>query len=403
MANRNVILVDPAHRDSLKPFTWARPLSSIRIGILSIAEKWERRMDANISYSVPEYLQTKFPTQIESENILIQAHLLPSNELIEIVNTLELGEFLTCKDQWLAARLSKEQSLEFLEKKNIAPFQKQNVDEYLVRGIQNLWELFQWNEFELNADFQLITRGRTSAVADASNKLIGDQLFIEEGGHISCSIINTTTGPVYIGKHAQIMEGCMIRGGLALCDRAQLKMGAKIYGATTIGPDSRVGGEVNNSVIQGYSNKAHDGFLGNSVIGEWCNIGADSNNSNLKNNYDEVKLWNYTSKRFIPTGTIFCGLMMGDHAKCGINTMFNTGTVVGYGANVFGDGFPRQYIPEFAWGGAAGFTTFQLAKFYQTANAVMDRRDQNFNDVDQKIAMHIFNESVAQRSWEKVN
>ncbi len=401
MANKNLILVEPTHRDSLKPFSWSRPVSTFRIGILTIAEKWARRMEANISNSVPEYLQTKFPVQIEAENYLVQSHLLPSSELIEIILSLSSGEFLMCKDNWIAGRLSKDQTLEFLDKRNIATFKKQSIDEYLVRGIQNLWEIFQWNEYELNADYNLITKGRTSEVADASNKIIGDKIFIEQGGQLTCSIINTTTGPVYIGKHAQIMEGCMIRGGLALCDKAQLKMGAKIYGATTIGPDSRVGGEVNNSVIQGYSNKGHDGFLGNSVIGEWCNIGADSNNSNLKNNYDEVKLWNYTAKRFIPTGTIFCGLMMGDHAKCGINTMFNTGTVVGYGANVFGDGFPRQYIPEFAWGGASGFNTFQLDKFYQTANAVMNRRDMSFEEVDKRIAKQIFDESAASRSWEK--
>jgi UDP-N-acetylglucosamine diphosphorylase/glucosamine-1-phosphate N-acetyltransferase len=401
MAERNIILLDPAHRDALKPFTWARPVSSIRIGILTIAEKWQQRMNADISYDVPDYLVSKFPIKIEEENILIQAHLLPSLELTELIKTLSSGEFLVHKDSWVAAKLTKEQTHEFLAGKNLFAFKKQNVDEYVIRGIQHVWDIFQWNEFELNADFELITRGRMSQEADASNKIIGNELFIEEGAKLSCSIINTTTGPVYIGKNAMVMEGCMIRGSLALCEQSQLKMGAKIYGATTIGPDCRVGGEVNNSVIQGYSNKAHDGFLGNSVVGEWCNIGADSNNSNLKNNYDEVKVWNYSSKRFIPTGTIFCGLMMGDHAKCGINTMFNTGTVVGYGANVFGDGFPRQYIPEFAWGGAAGFSTFQLDKFYQTANAVMGRREKSFSETDQKIARFIFNESMNSRSWEK--
>lgn len=401
MADRNVILVEPSHRNSLKPFSWARPIASFRIGILTIAEKWERRLNAQISYAVPEYLKISFPLQVENENILIQSHMLPSQEFIEILDTISIGEFIVCQGQWIAGKLGKSQTLDFLANGNYTVFKTQAVDEYLFRGIRNLWEIFQWNSYELEADFELITQGRKSEPADDSNKIIGDKLFLEEGSKISCSIINTQTGPVYIGKHAQIMEGCMIRGGLALCDKAQLKMGAKIYGATTIGPDSRVGGEVNNSVIQGYSNKAHDGFLGNSVIGEWCNIGADSNNSNLKNNYEEVKVWNYETCRFMPTGTIFCGLMMGDHSKCGINTMFNTGTVVGYGANVFGDGFPRQYIPEFAWGGASGFTTFQLDKFFQTAHAVMNRRDLNFSEADRQITEVIFTESASSRSWEK--
>jgi UDP-N-acetylglucosamine diphosphorylase/glucosamine-1-phosphate N-acetyltransferase len=401
MISRNLILVDPIHRDHFKPFCWARPVSSFRLGILSIAEKWGRRLNASISYALPEYLQEKFPLQLEDENLLIQSNMLPSSQLLEIMPTLSKGEFLVCQDEWIAARLSKEQTLEFLSGQNFNAFKKQSVDSYLMRRIQNLWEIFQWNAYELEADFLLLTRGRSSVRAEDTNKIIGSNIFIEEGAVISSSIINTTNGPVYIGKNAEIMEGCMIRGGLALCENAQLKMGAKIYGATTIGPDSRVGGEVNNSVIQGYSNKAHDGFLGNSVVGEWCNIGADSNNSNLKNNYEQVKLWNYHEKKFKPTGSIFCGLMMGDHAKCGINTMFNTGTVVGYGANVFGDGFPRQYIPEFAWGGAAGFSTFQLDKFFQTASAVVHRRGYEFTVQDQSIARCIFNESMPSRSWEK--
>jgi UDP-N-acetylglucosamine diphosphorylase/glucosamine-1-phosphate N-acetyltransferase len=401
MADKNLILIDPAHRDSLKPFAWSRPVSSFRIGILTIAEKWGRRLNAEVSNSLPEYLSPKFTLKVADKNFLVQSHLLPSKQLVEIIEKLDVGELLINKDTWIAAHFTKEQTFEFLSNKDISTFKTQQVDDYLVRGIHNLWEIFQWNEFELNADYDLITEGRISEVPDPSNKITGERIFIEEGARISNSIINTTTGPVYIGAHAEIMEGCMIRGGLALCENAQLKMGAKIYGATTIGPESRVGGEVNNSVIQGYSNKAHDGFLGNSVIGEWCNIGADSNNSNLKNNYDEVKLWSYAAKRFVPTGSIFCGLMMGDHAKCGINTMFNTGSVVGYGANVFGDGFPRQYIPEFAWGGAGGFTTFQLDKFYQTANAMMHRRNLNFNNLDERIAAYIFEETAASRSWEK--
>ncbi len=397
----NIIFVDPILRDHLKPFCWSRPVASIRIGILTIAEKWTCRLQLPVSYAVPEYLQQKFPLNISEENLLIQANLLPSPSLMEIINSLGKEEFLVSQGDWVAARLSKNQTLDFLANQNTDRFKQQSVDAFMIRKIQHLWEIFQWNDYELKADYEWITRGRKSQSIDGNTKIIGNQIFIEEGATIHASIINTTTGPVYLGKNAEIMEGCMIRGGLALCENAMLKMGAKIYGATTIGPDSRIGGEVNNSVIQAYSNKAHDGFLGNSVIGEWCNIGADTNNSNLKNNYEEVKLWNYQDKKFKPTGTQFCGLMMGDHAKCGINTMLNTGTVIGYGANVFGDGFPRQYIPEFAWGGASGFTTFHTDKFFQTAQAVMSRRNQSFSNMDKNIALAIFNESKPMRTWEK--
>lgn len=401
MSIRNLILVDPIHIDSLKPLSWARPVASFRIGILRIFEKWEFALNCKVSFSVPEYLQEKFPLKIEEENILIQAHLLPSSDLAFIISKLAVGEFLVHGSQWVAANLNRDQTENFLTIKDFSAFKKQEVDSFLIRGIYNLWELFQWNAVELETDFKQLSNGRKSAAIDSSNRVIGNQIFVEEGAKISSSILNSTTGPIYIGRHAEIMEGCMIRGGLALCDSAQLKMGAKIYGATTIGPGSRIGGEVNNSVIQGNSNKAHDGFLGNSVLGEWCNIGADSNNSNLKNNYEAVKLWDYNAQRFIPTGTIFCGLIMGDHAKCGINTMFNTGTVVGYGANVFGDGFPRQFIPDFAWGGTAGFSTFQLAKFYQTANAVLQRRECTFDLQDQSIAEFIFMKTQFSRTWEK--
>jgi len=217
-----------------------------------------------------------------------------------------------------------------------------------------------------------------------------EHIFVEEGAKVECAILNASTGPIYIGKDAEIMEGAIVRGPLALCEHAALKMGAKIYGPTTIGPHSKVGGEVNNSVIIGYSNKGHDGFLGNSVLGEWCNIGADSNNSNLKNNYAEVKLWNYPQERFVNTGLTFCGLIMGDHSKCGINTMFNTGTVVGVNANIFGSGFPRNFVASFSWGGAAGFTTYKTADAFEVAARVFDRRGMVFNETEQEILQHVF-------------
>ncbi len=268
--------------------------------------------------------------------------------------------------------------------------------------IDHTYDLFSMNGVELARDFELITSGRHSAHLSKSNTVIGNgPVFIEETAVVEGATINASNGPVYVGHHAEIMEGSLIRGGLALCEGSIIKMGAKIYGPTTIGPHSRVGGEVNNSVILGYSNKGHDGFLGNSVIGEWCNIGADSNTSNLKNNYAEVRLWDYNTGRFAATGKQFCGLIMGDHSKCGINTMFNTGTVVGVSANIFGSGFPRNFIPSFAWGGAAGFSTFQLNKVYEVANVVMERRSVKLGDIDKNILSAVFEMTANYRFWEK--
>ncbi len=401
MNRRNLILVEPAHRDCFKPLTWARPLSSFRIGICTIAEKWALQLHAEVSPSCPDYLAEKFPVQIGEDNIIIPAHVLPGKELCHIINQLSFGEMLVQGDQMIAVRLDRQKTSAFLKQPSMEGHAISQLDAVYVRALSHLWELFQWNAYELEQDFELVTSGRQSGQVHESNVLLGDRVFIEEGTRIRASVINSEMGPVYIGKYAEIMEGSMIRGPFALCEKGQLKMGTKVYGPTTIGPGCRVGGEINNSIVQGFSNKAHDGFLGNSIVGEWCNIGADSNNSNLKNNYEEVKLWNYQLGRFEATGTQFCGLIMGDHAKCGINTMFNTGTVVGYGANVFGSGYPRQFIPDFAWGGAAGYSTFQLEKFFDTAQQVLLRRDQDFGDDDQRIAQYIFKASSAYRSWEK--
>jgi UDP-N-acetylglucosamine diphosphorylase/glucosamine-1-phosphate N-acetyltransferase len=268
--------------------------------------------------------------------------------------------------------------------------------------IKNTWDLFTLNEQELRIDFDLITHGRTSQPISSSNQVMGaHNIFLEEGASVECSILNATKAPIYIGKNAEIMEGCMIRDGLALCESATLKMGAKIYGATTIGPHSKAGGEINNSILIGHSNKGHDGFLGNSVLGEWCNIGADTNTSNLKNDYSNVKLWNYVTARFAPTGLQFCGLIMGDHSKCGINTMFNTGTVVGVYANVFGEGYPRNFIPSFSWGGNSGLITYKIDKALNTAERVLDRRGLTFNEDDKKIVEYLYEHTATYRTWEK--
>ena len=266
--------------------------------------------------------------------------------------------------------------------------------------IDHVWDIFSKNGDAIKQDFDLITKNKTSLHLSKSNTVIGDPklIFLEEGAIVEASILNTTAGPIYIGKDAEVMEGSMVRGPFALGEHSALKLGTKIYGPTTVGPHSKIGGEVNNSVIFGYSNKGHDGFLGNSVIGEWCNLGADTNNSNLKNNYSSVKLYNYSKKAMLDSGLQFCGLIMGDHSKCGINTMFNTGTVVGVGANIFGGGFPPTHIPSYSWGGADGMMEYQFEKMIETADRVFQRRNLFISELDISILRTIFTETKGDRS-----
>ncbi len=294
----------------------------------------------------------------------------------------------------MAARLNGEDAVDFEAAVKVA---KQFESD--VNLIDRMWKIFLFNQDELQRDFELVTAGRTSAQLSSTNLIIGDQLFVEEGVEAEGAIINAATGPVYLGKDSKILEGTAIRNGLSLGEGSVLKMGAKIYGATTIGPDCKVGGEVQNSVLFGHSNKGHDGYLGNSVLGEWCNLGADTNTSNLKNNYDQVKLWSYVRGGFERTGEQFCGLMMGDHSKSGINTMFNTGTVVGVSANIFGAGFPRNFIPSFSWGGPQGLQEYTIAKALETAKIVMARRHLELDDVEQNILAHVYEESKIYRNF----
>ncbi|MCX7985979.1 MAG: GlmU family protein [Bacteroidales bacterium] len=384
----NVILFDDCRTDLL-PLTFTRPVGDLRVGILTIREKWEKLLSAKVSFQTEAYLQEKFPIHMEEDNYFINGSVLPDVELINAIRGLQNGEYLVKANTILAARLSREPANNFVNDITYAETAVSYTAE--VTQIKYTYDIFTKNGRALEQDFQIITKGRTSQPLSKSNGVLGiENIFVEEGARVEYAIINATTGPVYIGRNAEIMEGCMIRGPLALCENAQLKMGAKIYGPTTIGPNCRVGGEVQNVVIWGNSNKAHDGFLGNAVLGEWCNIGADSNNSNLKNNYSEVKLWNYTTEKFMPTGLQFCGLIMGDHSKCGINTMFNTGTVVGVSANIFGAGYPRNFIPSFSWGGYQGMSVYPLPKAIETAEKVLQRRNQSLTEVDKKILQHIY-------------
>ncbi len=380
----NIILFDDERRAHLLPLTFTRPVADLRIGILTIKEKWERFTKLPVSFLSQDYLQEKFPLVAGNDNLLIAGSLLPTAELWEKILTLEPGEALSRQGELLAARNVTNNF------QTIASAYAIKEHELTSPRISDLWDIFSQNGQAISFDFKLLTTGRVSQTIDKSNTVIGTDIFVEEGAKITCAVLNASQGPIYIGKNAEIWEGSLIRGPFALCESASVKMGAKIYGATTIGPESRVGGEISNVVIQGYSNKGHDGFLGNAVLGEWCNIGADSNNSNLKNNYAEVKVWSYPLQRFVPTGLQFCGLVMGDHSKCGINTMFNTGTVVGVSANIFGAGFPRNFIPSFTWGGPQGTTEYQLEKASETARLVMIRRGKKFDGLEQDIFNKVF-------------
>jgi len=391
----NYILFDDNSWQNLLPLTFTRPVSEIRCGILTITEKWEKFLKQKCSFATQDYLSEKYPMVLSDENIFINGSVIPNLDLFEQINQLKVDEYLMNEKELLAVNIGDNKLNDVENKINIETlaelgFTKIDYNKDCVK-IKNTWDIFRMNGDQIAADFKLLTEGRKSAPISSTNQIAGrENIFLEDGAVCEFSILNATNGYIYLGKDSEIMEGCMVRGSFALGEHSTLKMGAKIYGPTTIGQHSKVGGEINNSVIFGFSNKAHDGFLGNSVIGEWCNIGADSNNSNLKNNYAEVRLWNYEKASFVKTGLQFCGLIMADHAKCGINTMFNTGTVVGVSANVFGTGFPRNFIPDFSWGGAAGFEVYALPKVFEVAQKVMERRDLQLTDIDKQILKHIF-------------
>tara|TARA_E500000318_G_scaffold83965_1_gene79670 strand:+ start:1105 stop:2280 length:1176 start_codon:yes stop_codon:yes gene_type:complete len=381
----NYILSDGNHREDLFPFTFTRPVSEIRVGILTISEKWEKWLKAPVSFQTEEYLSEKYPLTVAAENMVINGSYLPNKALIEAIQNLKMGEALMDGEDYVAYTTNSPN--EFFSSEDYVTVHFKSD----CTIIKNTWDIFSNNAAALQADFDVLTQGRKSQPISNTNKVKSpENIFIEEGATVEFCILNASTGPIYIGENALMMEGCMVRGGLALCENAILKMGAKIYGAVTAGPGCKLGGEVNNAVLFANSNKGHDGFLGNSVIGEWCNIGADTNTSNLKNNYAPVRLWNYQTEGFAKTGLQFCGLMMGDHSKCGINVMFNTGTVIGVSANIFGSGFPRNFIPSFSWGGASGFTAFRTNKAFEVAEAMMKRRNMEFNDTEAKILEHVF-------------
>ena len=391
-----LILFDDHSWDNLLPLTFTRPVSALRVGILTIAEKWEHDLGSKSTPLTREYLQGRFPCEAEADKLYINGTLLPDKGVVEAIRNLQENEALAKGSVLVAVRTGESISNSFTLDRWIKEGREYTGDLSLV---DYPWRIFQLNGQEIEADFLRITKGRSGEkLPDTVRVDRPENVFVEPGFSGGYFTLNASRGPIYLGKQSEIMEGSLIRGPFALCEEAVVKMGAKIYGPTTIGPFSKVGGEINNSVLLANSNKGHDGFLGNSVIGEWCNLGADTNNSNLKNNYTDVKVWNYPSGTYINSGNQFCGLIMGDHSKCGINTMFNTGTVVGVSANIFGTGFLPTFIPSFSWGGADGFTTYKMEKVLETASLVMERRGMQLSKEDKAILDHISQYSKPFRS-----
>jgi len=385
----NIILFDGIYHKNLLPLTYTRPVAELRIGLFTIKEKWEQYIENPIQIKTQEYLSKKFGSPTMENSIGINASVLPSDDLVSSLLELKNRQILTFNGKIIAINPlpldSSNLELELSEYKMV-----ETKAEFMQ--IENVWDLFQLNDQAIRSDIELIKNDRTFVAPSQTNQIIGDEIYIEEGAKVECAILNTTTGPIYIAKGAEVMEGSILRGPIAVCENGVIKMGAKIYGATTIGPYSKVGGEVNNCMIQGYSNKGHDGFLGNSVLGEWCNLGADTNNSNLKNNYQSVDLYNYPEGKYVDTELQFCGLIMGDHSKSAINTMFNTGTVVGVSANIYGADFPSKFIPSYSWGGRKPLE-YKFEKAMDTAKRVMERRNISLTEEDLEILEFVYDES----------
>ncbi|WP_421874543.1 GlmU family protein [Marinoscillum sp.] len=397
----NILFAEaPEAHQKLLPLTYTRPIANLRVGILTLDEKWSKYLGIDeFSYETQQYLQSKFPSGSPNENtIWIINGIIPSQELIDAIKQLKPNEVLTSDHQWIAARGATNPI------QDASAYSTKSFGEKYDQ-ITHTWDIFRLNGQEIRADFTLLTSGKKSeAITDPHTIVYGaDNIFIEAGVTIKAAVLNAENGPIYIGKGCEIQEGALIRGPFAMGDHSVIGMGAKLRGDTSAGPYCKLGGEISNSVFWGYSNKGHDGFLGNSVIGEWCNFGAGTNNSNLKNNYDPVRMWDFASGSFTHTGLQFCGLIMGDHSKCAIGTQFNTGTTVGVASNIFGEGFPRTIIPSFAWGGASGFVTHNPRKAFITADIVMKRRNLDLSQQDKDILNHIFEDSAQYRVWEKTD
>lgn len=402
---KNIILIDDDYWKSLLPITFTRPVGDIRLGILTLGDKWKLILKGDcVSYITQDHLTEKYPPMVKEDNLLINSAYLPTEKLASYIQNLKFNEALMNGEELISARLNKNQFDKLIVNNEADAMKAIDIskEENCLKQLRHPYQIFAFNSDEIKRDFDLITKGKTSQPLSPSNTVIGKHsVFVEENCSVECCMFNTHEGPVYIGKNSIIMEGSMIRGPFAMGANSVIKMGAKIYAGTTLGPGCKVGGEVQNVVFQANSNKAHDGYLGNSVIGEWCNIGAGTDNSNLKNNYEEVKLWSYVAESFQKTGLQFCGLILGDHSKIAIGVTINTGTVVGVSANIFGSGFPRNFVPSFSWGGHSGFKTYDVKKAIETAERVMIRRGIELSEVDKKILEYTYHESASYRTWEK--
>jgi UDP-N-acetylglucosamine diphosphorylase/glucosamine-1-phosphate N-acetyltransferase len=396
-----ILFDDPAIRPHLLPLTFTRPVAALRCGILTVAEKWQRRLGSTtVGYLTEAYLQAKYPAgDVAGPALVVNGAACPDDLVVRQVQALKPGQALYCNETLIAAHLADGSRVAELVQDGLEVTQACEGVSLLERP----WHLFLRNGAEIRRDFKLLTEGRTSQpVGDAHTVVYApENVFIEPGVKIRAAILNAEKGPIYIGRNAEVQEGAILKGPLAIGEGSVVNCGAKLRGDNTIGPYCKVGGEVGNSILMGYSNKGHEGYLGNSVVGEWCNLGADTNTSNLKNNYASVRVWSHAAHRFVDSGQTFCGLLMGDHAKAGINTMFNTGTVVGVGANVFGAGFPRQFVPSFSWGGTAGFETFKLDKFAEVAERVLSRRGLGYDAVEQAIIAEVYRQTAQDRVWDK--
>ncbi len=397
----NIVLFDTLQaQEALKPFSFTRALSSIRLGIVTIQEKWQYYFQGDFSFITSPYLNSKFPCVKAKTNLCINSTVCPEEMLVEAIKQLQPNEKLV-KGNELIACCGDEKLLKAFQNNDFDHLGLKKVSfEDPITQLKDKWDIFLLNNQELRRDFQRICRGRkTQGIHDRHTIAYNEKaIFVEEGATIKAAFFNAELGPIYIGKHAIIQEGAIIQGPTAICNHAQISIGAKIRNATTIGPHARVGGEVSNAVIFGYTNKVHDGFLGNSVLGEWCNLGAGTNTSNLRNDYGEVKVWDYQQKGLIDTKLQFCGLFMGDHSKCAINTRFNTGTVVGVSANVFGANFPEQFVPSFTWGDKLYGTTYSIARALKTAARMMQRRTVQLTEADAYMLTHIWHATAHYRA-----
>lgn len=383
-------------RVQLLPLTYTRSIGELRVGILKIQEKWELRLGENSNLITEEYLGKNLPKHTNN-NLVINSCICPNDILVDSILELQEGQKLINKGKLVAVRTSSPPKYGDYSYSNL------DIVDYSgeVTYIERPQDIFARNGEQISVDFELITKGRKSAeINDPHSKIYDNEnIFLEEGVDLKACILNAENGPIYLGKNSIVSEGAIIKGPFALGEHSKVSMGAKIRGDSTFGPYTKIGGEVSNSVVMGYSNKGHDGYLGNSVIGEWCNMGADTNTSNMKNNYTSVKVWDYARNAFLDSGLQFCGLIMGDHSKCGINTMFNTGTVVGMSTNIYGAGYPRNFIPSFSWGGTAGFETYRIQKAIETASVAMERKGVKMSELDESIFKHIFQESSKYRTW----